>query len=166
MEKEAFAKQYQKTTGNFTKIENYLIRKNYLSDSAFRTLVVLKSHKYGDNEVFPSIETIAKERGKSKRTIVSHLQELRRLGLIKTKRRTSYGSNLYTFCNDRNNYTENPSMEENYPTQVQRITFKDGNKLPPNNTHNEEETDNKDKKNSAGGFEKFAERLKAMGIKK
>lgn len=86
-----------KKLNQFTKVINSLIEDKNLSDSAFRTLLVLMSFKFNDNKVFPSIKTIAKYRGKSKTSIINHLNTLRKFGYIRTTKRGFCFSNLYEF---------------------------------------------------------------------
>ena len=82
----------------FTQIANLLITDTEISDGAFRTYMVLIMHdlerKY---VVWPGQSTIANYRGKSSRkTIITHLQELERLSLIeKDKRQSEYSGYLH-----------------------------------------------------------------------
>lgn len=82
----------------FTQIANALLIDTEISDGAFRTYMVLVMHDIERKfVVWPGQSKIAKYRGKSSRkTVITHLQELERLGLIeKDKRRSDYNGYLH-----------------------------------------------------------------------
>jgi len=108
---------------NFTQIENIKIDDSNISDGAFRTYMAIRSYKYGNHDVFPSIKSIAKKRGKSIKTITTHLNELRLKGWIKTKKRGYSMSNLYELVG-----VENFTPKWRFPSIQYR------RKLQPNNT--------------------------------
>lgn len=81
---------------DFTQVSNKLIHDASISDQHFRTLVVLMSFKYGEKgRIFPSQNTIAKIRGKDRRTIVSHIKILKSKGMLTSKKRGYSSTNEY-----------------------------------------------------------------------
>ncbi len=81
---------------DFTQVANQFIKDSSLSDSAFRTLVVLISFKYGNaGRIYPSQATIAKIRGKNRRTIIKHIKELKTKGVVESKKRGYSSTNEY-----------------------------------------------------------------------
>jgi len=83
---------------NFTQIENILIKDNGITDSEFRTYLVLRSYKYGElGEVYPSQKRISLDRGLTSRSIISHVKSLASKGYIKYSRRGYNLTNLYEF---------------------------------------------------------------------
>lgn len=68
-----------------------------LSDSAYRTYMILKTHDHGHG-VFPGIARLAKYQGLSRRTIQSNMEEIKALGLVTVKRRGFGRTNIYTMA--------------------------------------------------------------------
>jgi len=143
----------------FTQIDTCWIDDINLSDSAFRTLVVLKAYQFGSNKIFPSIETLAKRRGKSKTTIINHHNELKEKGYISTKRRGYSMSNEYSLISQKNCTNEVGSYQK-YDTSIDQESFHQrSNNFKPNNITNNINLSNF--KNSLKGkeYEKAKEKL-------
>ena len=58
-----------------------------LSDAAFRTLAALVSFQDAEGIAWPSLKVLAERRGAGESTVRRHIEELRTLGYIETKRR-------------------------------------------------------------------------------
>lgn len=143
---------------NFTKIPNPILKDISISDGAFRTYSVLRSFSFNDGNVFPSIETIAKIRGKSKKTIIEHHKQLRSLGLLRYKRRGYSASNQYEFIGEEKYTNESNENELIDTSKVEPTTPQYLQNLQPNNT----EIDNTEKNKLQGEalFNKIDEILK------
>jgi DNA-binding transcriptional MocR family regulator len=138
-----------KIKGGFTQIRNSTINNTKIPDGAFRTYIVLKSFKYGLNNVFPSEKTLAELRGKSKKTIIEHLKKLRLLKLISYKKRGFSASNQYEFISEGNFTNESNIGNENCISKVKNISplllqeFQSNNTKLNNNELNNTEEENK-----------------------
>ncbi len=115
----------------FTQIPNWIIINEKITDSSFRTYVVLKSFKFGSNDPFPSQATLAGLRAKSKKSIIEHLKSLKNLGFLIYKKRGFSSSNQYQFIGE-DNYTDD--SEEIVTTKTKEISPLNSRNLQPNNT--------------------------------
>lgn len=79
----------------FAQIEHIIGLDTELSDGAYRTLSILHYFWQQKKSAYPSIETLAKLRGKSERTITEHLAELESKGIISRVRRLGTSSITY-----------------------------------------------------------------------
>lgn len=80
----------------FTKASNLLLRGYHdLSDGALRTFLTILSYAWQDGYAFPSQATLAEARGKSLRSIATHIKELVGAGLLTTTRRGQGKSNIW-----------------------------------------------------------------------
>lgn len=130
---------------DFTQIENSITKNAHISDGAFRTYVILKSFKFGTSNVFPSQETIAKLRGKSKKTIIEHLKMVKGAGLITYKKRGFSASNQYLFIDEENFTNGLVNSKKNFNARVTKTSQLKSQKLQPNNTEtNNTETKHRD----------------------
>ena len=68
---------------SFTQVPDWLLAHPEVSDAALRTWLVLASYADRQGEAFPGVATIAKKRGKSRRQIFEHLDNLERAGAIR-----------------------------------------------------------------------------------
>jgi DNA-binding transcriptional MocR family regulator len=118
---------------NFSQIPNAMIRDPQISDGAFRTLLVLITFRYRSNNVFPSQQTIAKHRGKSKKTIINHLKTLKLKGLIDYKKRGYSASNQYFFIGEEKYTIDNKDVEDNDTSKVKKTSSQKLQILQPNN---------------------------------
>lgn len=100
---EAQIRRRKKLSGHTTAISNILIfGYNQLSDAAKMTYIALESYDWPDENGFskgkawPSIATLAADRGKSYDTISRHLKELQSVGLITVESGKQFGrTNVY-----------------------------------------------------------------------
>lgn len=127
---------------DFTQIENSITKNAQIPDGAFRTYVVLKSFKFGESKVFPSQETMAKLRSKSKRTIIEHLKMLRKAGFISYKKRGFSASNQYEFITEENFTNGVVISAKNFSARVKNTSHLKLQKLQSNNTETKN-TENK-----------------------
>jgi len=141
---------------NFTQIPNAIITNKNLPDGAFRTYTLLKSFKYGSGSVFPSQMTLAKIRGKSKRTIINHLKTLRSNKLITYKKRGFSASNQY-FISEENYTNGETNSEIGYISKVTKTSPLLLQKVQPNNIKTKNtKSNNMDKKEATRkGLEKI-----------
>lgn len=127
----------KKEMKNFSIILNPIIRDSKITDAAFRTYVVLKTFQFtlpsGQTNPFPSQATIAKIRGKSKKSIISHLKMLKSLGLISYKKRGYSASNMYHFIGEEKYTIDSGNTEDNYTSKVKETSHLSLQKLQPNN---------------------------------
>lgn len=79
----------------FAQIEHIIGLDTDLSDGAYRTLSILHYFWQQKKSAYPSIETLAKLRGKSERTISEHLAELETKQIITRARRMGTSSMTY-----------------------------------------------------------------------
>ncbi len=127
---------------DFTQIYNKVIIDNKISDAAFRTLLLLLSYKFGKNKVFPSQITLSKQRKKSTRTIISHMNELRKAGYITYKKRGYSASNEYKFIREINFTTEIEGLLKNFTSYEKKTSSQSRNKFHSNNITNNTENKN------------------------
>lgn len=104
---------------NFSQILNPLIRDNKIPDGVFRTYLVLKTYQFGNSNVFPSQETLAKIRGKSKKSIINHLKTLKSIGLLSYRKRGFSASNIYSFIGE-SNYTNEDINNNNKILSIEK----------------------------------------------
>lgn len=112
----------------FAQIEHIIGLDVDLSDGAYRTLAILHYFWQQKKRAYPSLETLAKLRGKSQRTISEHLAELEEKGIISRARRM--GTSSLTFLEELpQSYTEAAAaiLEER---AFRKIARKSGRKLP------------------------------------
>lgn len=81
----------------FAQIEHVVTLDADLSDGAYRTLAILHFYWQQKSSCFPSVETLAKDRGVNRQTITRHLKELARakFKLITRSRRFNDSSMTY-----------------------------------------------------------------------
>lgn len=144
---------------NFTQISNDIICNKKIPDGAFRTYLLLKSYKYGYNDVFPSQETLAKKRGKSKKTIINHLKALRSLKKITYKRRGYSASNKYEFISEEKYTNDTKISEVNDISKVKKCSPHLLQKIQPNNTEIKNTKINKN-------WEQVRQKIIELGLKK
>ncbi len=82
---------------SFVKVLSNLVRARELTDSEFRTYVALLDFKWQNETAYPSINTLAKVRNKSRRTILYHIKCLVKKGFLSIKRDSEHLSNEYEF---------------------------------------------------------------------
>lgn len=119
---------------NFTQIFNAIIKDTNISDSAFRTYVALKTFEYGSSKIFPSINTLKKLRGKSSKTIITHLKELKKKGYISYKRRGFSASNEYKLIGEEKFTNDGVIGDVNDTSMVKKSSSLLLQKFQPNNT--------------------------------
>lgn len=152
--------------GKFTKIPNFVISKKLLSDGSFRTYATLKSYKIGNNKVFPSVLTLADSRGRSRKSISNHLNQLKHNGLISTQRRGFSKSNSYTFTDEDYPIKKESISEKNYTSLRKETTQLIRKELLPNNIKIKNTEFNKSDKSSNKGIEQCRETLRGLGLKR
>jgi len=145
---------------DFTQIPNEIIKDKNIPDGAFRTYLLLKSYKYGSSKVFPSQNTLAAIRGKTKKTIITHLKILKDKNLITYKKRGFSASNQYELIGEENYTNDNRESMKNYTSKMKKNLPLSLRRLQPNNT----ETNNT--KMSNKGLEKLRKKLIELGLKK
>ena len=79
----------------YIQIENSTTNDAGLSDSAYRTLLVIRQFAWKTGECWPGITRLAKMRGKSNVSIMTHIAELTERGYLEKKRRGQGKTNLY-----------------------------------------------------------------------
>jgi DNA-binding MarR family transcriptional regulator len=112
----------------FAQIEHIIGLDVDLSDGAYRTLSILHYFWQQKKRAFPSLETLAKLRGKSERTVSEHLAELTEKGIISRARRM--GTSSMTYLEDLpQSYAEAATaiLEER---ALRKTARKTGRKLP------------------------------------
>lgn len=85
-----------KTTA-FIQMPNEILCHENLSDESFRTLCVLLTFKFKNSPTFPSLKTISLRRNRCRNSILTHIKELKKLGIITYKKRGYSKSNEYSF---------------------------------------------------------------------
>lgn len=85
----------QATHGGFTQVPNFLLKSEAISAGAKLTFAMLLHYAWQNDFCFPGQETLAKDMGAGKRSIVRFLKELEDEGFIAVKRRGQGKSNLY-----------------------------------------------------------------------
>lgn len=118
----------------FTQIPNFIIFDKNITDAEFRTFTVLKSFKYKDGNVFPSQKLISELRGKSKRSIITHLKNLRINNHIQYKKRGYSASNQYHFISEDNYINDSKNVENHDTFKVKETSSQKLQMLHPNNT--------------------------------
>lgn len=91
-----------------------------LSDGAFRTYATLLGHDLG-NGVFPSIETLARERHISHRAAQAHVLEIRRAGLVTVTRRGLGKTNVYEIVDGKTWTPAAPDVQDSAHQQIGKI---------------------------------------------
>lgn len=79
----------------FAQIEHIVGLDVTLSDGAYRTLAILHYFWQQKKSAYPGLDTLAKLRGKSERTVSEHLAELTEKGIISRSRRMGTSSMTY-----------------------------------------------------------------------
>ena len=111
----------------FAQIEHVIGLDVELSDGAYRTLSILHYFWQQKKRAFPSLETLAKLRGKSSRTISEHLAELEEKGIITRARRM--GTSSMTYLEDLpQEYID--AAQSILTERMQKTARKTGRKLP------------------------------------
>lgn len=142
----------------FTQVSNYIIFDKNVSDAEFRTYIVLKSHKYGSGHVFPSQKTLSEIRGRSKKSIITHLKGLRSKGYVQYKKRGYSASNQYEFISEENYTNDVCNNNKKYTSKVKKSSPLSTQKLQPNNT----ETNNTEINN----IDEFGKEVTEKGLRK
>jgi hypothetical protein len=116
----------------FTQIPNYILKDRSLSDGAKLTYGVLLSYAWQKGHCYPSLETLAQDRGKALRTIKMHTAELRRCKYLKVIRRGRGRTNVYVLLKRK---IERPRQDEGDRDDGQKIAPQnnDGQKIAPHN---------------------------------
>jgi len=91
-----------------------------LSDSAFRTYAILKTHDHG-NGVFPGMHRLACLQGVSRRTIQANMDEIKKLGLVIPRRRGLGRTNEYDIVDARACQLPAPRPITDRKTDVQQV---------------------------------------------
>lgn len=83
----------------FTQIPNWLLKdEGILKPMDKMVYCILKSYTYvGNDECFPSYDTIAKNCGSTRKTVIKYVARLKKLGLINVITGHTGKSNIYTF---------------------------------------------------------------------
>jgi len=119
----------------FTQIPNALVRNSKIKNGPFRLLSVLLSYKYGNNNVFVSQSTVAKDLGVNLRTITNWLNNLKKLKLVSWKKRNGR-SNIYDFNIEKIFVGEESNEENNYVSDMKNNVINYGKNFPTNNIKN------------------------------
>src|ERR687884_1242793 len=81
---------------SWTSIPNTILRRTDVSPGAKLTYVMLLTYAYQKGSCFPGQETVARDMGVSRRSVVTYLKELQAVGLLLVKRRGLGKTNVYT----------------------------------------------------------------------
>lgn len=82
--------------GNYTQIENEILKDKKLSQSAKLAYVILCMHSDNDTDIcYPSYNLLTKEMKCSKTTVIKAIKELVHRGYIEKTRRKGFRSNVY-----------------------------------------------------------------------
>ncbi len=84
------------SSGGFTQVPNYILRSSDLSVGAKLTYAMLLSYAWQNDFCFPGQETLAKDMGSGKRSVVRYIEELERLKCVSIKRQGLGRPNIYT----------------------------------------------------------------------
>jgi len=84
------------SAGGFTQVPNHILRSSDLSVGAKLTYAMLLSYAWQNDFCFPGQDTLAKDMGSGKRSVVRYIDELERAGIIAIKRQGLGMSNIYT----------------------------------------------------------------------
>ena len=80
----------------FTQIPNFILRNPDITVGAKTVYSLLLSYAWNNDCCFPGQETLADHAGISKRSVVTFMAELERVGLIEVQRRGLGKTNFYT----------------------------------------------------------------------
>ena len=80
----------------FTQIPNFILRNPDITVGAKTVYSLLLSYAWNNDCCFPGQETLADHAGLSKRSVVTFMAELERVGLIEVQRRGLGKTNFYT----------------------------------------------------------------------
>lgn len=140
----------------FTQIENTLITDKKLTDGEFRTYLLLRSYKFTrETMVYPSEAVLAARRGKTVRTLITHLKGLSNKGYIKFHRRGFNKTNLYEFTG-----------EVLFTSVKQPSSHIEGKKLHSNNTEKNKTLTNKQFESGKRMIEEIRQRYTFLNKKK
>ena len=84
------------SAGGFTQVPNHILRAKKLSAGAKLTYAMLLSYAWQNDFCFPGQEQLAEDMGAGKRSVVRHIDELDRYGIITVKRQGLGKPNIYT----------------------------------------------------------------------
>lgn len=84
------------SANGFTQVPNFILRSKELSAGAKFTYSMLLSYAWQKDYCFPGQETLAKDTGFSRRSIVTFIKELQKYGWITVKRQGLNKTNIYT----------------------------------------------------------------------
>jgi len=85
----------------FVQVPGYIILDPDLNDAAFRTLLVIMQHAWREGECYPGLQRLADMRGKGRRAVMRHIQELEESGHLTKHRRGRGKTNLYIINTQR-----------------------------------------------------------------
>ena len=83
------------STGGFTQVPNFILDTNLVSPGAKLAYALLLRYAWQNDYCFPGQERLAKDMGAGKRSIVTYLKELQKVGFIVIERRGQGKSNIY-----------------------------------------------------------------------
>ena len=119
---------------SFVKVLSNLVRARELTDSEFRTYVALLDFKWQNETAYPSINTLAKVRNKSRRTILYHIKCLVKKEFLSIKADSEHLSNEYEFTSVSFDLvkkiapvqkTAPPLVQKTSPSLVQKVAPKE-----------------------------------------
>lgn len=84
------------SSGGFTQVPNFILKSKELSVGAKLTYSMLLSYAWQNNYCFPGQETLAKDMGAGKRSVVRYIDELEKASCISIKRQGLGKPNIYT----------------------------------------------------------------------
>lgn len=84
------------TQRGWTGVPNFILENSDLSPGAKLTYAMLLKYARELDQCFPGQERLAKDMGNGRRTIVRHITELEKAGLVTVTRRGQGRPNLYT----------------------------------------------------------------------
>lgn len=85
----------------YVQIENATTNDTQLSDGAYRTLLVIREFAWKTGECYPGLARIAKMRGKTTVSIMTHISELVDCGYLEKQRRGQGKTNVYVIKTGR-----------------------------------------------------------------
>jgi len=118
--------------GGFTQVPNSILYDNSISQSARFLYTVLLSFAWTQDQVFPGQDRLVDILSCSKRSVRTYLIELKEKKLISWKQRGLNKTNIYTISDWNDTYQAGAAtiaVQERQP-----LPFKNGTKLPTNNT--------------------------------
>ena len=83
------------SAGGFTQVPNCVLKNLDLSAGAKLVYAMLLSYAWYNDAVYPGQDTMAKEMGAGKRSIVRFIAELEKIGYLEVKRRGQGLTNVY-----------------------------------------------------------------------